>query len=181
MELGKLLYVKDAGEWRKWLFKNHKREKEIWLVFWKKSSGRERVSYNDAVDEALCFGWIDSTVKSVGKDSFAQRFTPRRPKSLVSELNKERIRRLIKFGKMMDEGLSALGNWDVKFEIPEDILKELKKDKETWKNFKNFPDSYKSIRIAFIDGARKRPEEFERRLNNFLKMTKMGKTFGMLK
>lgn len=82
---------------------------------------------------------------------------------------------------MTEAGLSALGDWDVKFEIPEDILKELKKDKETWGNFQKFPDSYKSIRIAFIDGARKRPEEFARRLNNFLKMTKMGKMFGMLK
>lgn len=181
MNLGELLYVKDASEWRKWLSKNHKREKEIWLVFWKKSSGKERVSYNDVVDEALCFGWIDSTVKTVDDASFAQRFTPRRPKSPVSELNKERIRRLIKSKKMTAFGLSALGDWDSKFEIPDDILSQIKKDSETWDNFKKFPDSYKRIRIAFIDGARKRPEEFKRRLNHFLKMTRMGKMFGMLK
>lgn len=180
MELGKLLYAKNVRDWRRWLKDNRKNEREIWLVFYKKSSGKVRISYNDAVDEALCFGWIDSTVKKVDDISFAQRFTPRRPKSSVSEMNKARIRQLIKSGKMTKAGLEAVGDISAKYQLPADIIKELKRDKVTWQNFQKFPESYKGIRVAFIEGARKRPEEFRRRLNNFLKMTNQGKKFGMV-
>ncbi len=175
-----MLYVAKRDEWRKWLAKNYEKEKEIWLVFYRKASGKSRVSYNDAVDEALCFGWIDSTVKKVDDESFAQRFTPRRPKSPVSEMNKVRIRRLIAAGKMTPAGLAAVGDIYVKFKVPEDILDAIKRDKQTWENFEKFPESYKTIRVAFIDGAKSRPEEFKRRLANFLKMTKQGKKFGMV-
>ncbi len=180
MDLGQTLYVDNRAEWRSWLAKNRGKAKEIWLVFYRKASGKARISYDDAVEEALCFGWIDSTVKNVDKDSFAQRFTPRKPGSPISEMNRIRALRLIDMGLMTPAGLAVLGDLNTKFKIPGDILKELKKDKTVWKNFQAFPEDYRMIRIAYVDGARKRPEEFERRLKNLLKMTAKNKKFGMV-
>lgn len=179
MVIGKTLYVKNREEWRAWLTKNYDREQEIWLIFYKKSSGKERIPYNESVEEALCFGWIDSIVKGIDDQKFAQRFSVRREKSNWSVLNKERVKRLIAQGRMTPAGLSKFPIED-DFQIPTDILGILKKDRETWKNFQGFPKSYQRIRIGFIDAARNRPEEFGRRLRYFLKMTKNNKKFGML-
>lgn len=181
MNITKTLYLKDRSQWRKWLSENHDKEKEIWLVNYRKNSGKTSISYNDAVEEAICFGWIDSIVKKFNEESSVQRFSPRNLKSPWSQMNKERARRLIKQGKMMPSGLAKLGNvLEDKFEIPNDILKELKKDKQVWKNFQKFEESYKRIRIGWIVMARKRPEEFKKRLNYFLKMTARNKKFGMV-
>jgi uncharacterized protein YdeI (YjbR/CyaY-like superfamily) len=183
MEITQTLYVYKPKDWRAWLKKNHKTTKEIWLVYFKKDSGKPRIAYNDAVDEALCFGWIDSTVKKLDKNRFCQRFTPRKPGSPCSEMNKARAHRMIKEGSMTPAGLKALEGvlghgakitrrgihhprgWT----IAPDILKAIKNDPLAWKHFQKFPETYKRIRIAFIEGARKRPEEFKRRLNSFLK------------
>ena len=182
MKITHTLYVSNRKDWRAWLRKNHKTEKEIWLVYYNKSSGKERIPYNDAVEEALCFGWIDSTVKKINKGSFAQRFSQRNPKSSWSEMNKVRARRLIAAGKMTKAGLALLGNnHKDKFSVPKDILKSLMKDEETWKNFRSFPESYKRIRIGFIHNSRNRPDFFKKRLAYFLKMTKQNKMFGMVK
>src|SRR2546428_11386211 len=108
MEITNLLEVKNRKEWRSWLSKNHKSEKEIWLVYYKKKSGKSRIPYNAAVEEALCYGWIDSTVKSIDENSYAQRFSPRKKESNLSEMNKERIRRLIEKGKMTKAGLDSI-------------------------------------------------------------------------
>jgi len=181
MKLGKTLYITDRNAWREWLIKHHAKESEIWLVYYKQKTGKPRLPYNDAVEEALCFGWIDSTVKKLDEESNAQRFTPRRPNSPLSEMNKERIRRLIKTGKMTPAGLLAAGDVSTeKFSIPSDILKALKADKRIWDNFQNFPESYKRIRVGWIEGARKRPEEFDKRLNYFLRMTAKNKRYGMV-
>lgn len=182
MKIGKTLYVWRREDLRKWLAKNHSKEKEIWLIFYKKASGKPRISYDDAVEEALCFGWIDSIVKSVDSESFAQRLTPRRPRSNLSQLNIERIRKLIATKQMTDAGLTALqGIYDhasYNFEIPKDILRALMKDEQIFSNFQKFPKSYQRIRIGFIEGARDRPDEFKKRLNYFLKMTSQNKRFG---
>ncbi|MEX0750776.1 MAG: YdeI/OmpD-associated family protein [Dehalococcoidia bacterium] len=182
MELGETLYAKDRRAWRKWLEKHAATAKEIWLVYYTKASNKPSIPYNDAVEEALCFGWIDSNLKPHGPESRAQRFTPRRPNSPLSELNKERVRRLIDAGSMTPAGLAAAGDLDTKFVIPKDILRELKKDRETWENFQRFPESYKRIRIGWIVGSMKqRPEESEKRLRYFLKMTKQNKMYGMVR
>src|SRR5712692_182914 len=94
------LYVHRVADWRAWLRKHHKTSREIWLVYYRKDSGKPRISYNDAVDEALCFGWIDSTAKKIDADRTAQRFTPRRPGSPTSEMNKARARRLVREQRM---------------------------------------------------------------------------------
>jgi len=181
MEVGNTLQAKTRAEWRAWLRKHHRKEPEIWLVYHRKASGKPFVAYDDAVEEALCFGWIDSIIKKLPGDSRAQRFTPRRAKSAMSELNKARVRRLIDQGRMTPAGLAAAGDLDGAFVVPKDILRELKKDKQVWANFQAFPESYQRIRIGWIDGSRPRSEFFEQRLRYFIKMTKQGKMFGTLK
>jgi uncharacterized protein YdeI (YjbR/CyaY-like superfamily) len=184
MELGKTLYVTNRKKFRSWLAKNHDKEKEIWLVYYRKSSGKRRIPYNDAVEEALCYGWIDSTMKRINDESFAQRFTPRRANSSLSNLNKERIHKLIEEKKMTPAGLNAVKHvFDVssknsKCVVKEDILKALKKDKKAWENFRKFPESYKRIRVGWIEGARTRPETFKKRLEYFLKMTSNNQKYG---
>lgn len=188
MELKKTLYVVNKKDWRLWLSKNHNKEKEIWLIYYKKSSGKPRISYNDAVDEALCFGWIDSAAKSIDDEKYAQRFTPRRKGSLLSQLNKERVRKLISEKRMTKFGLDAIAHaFDSKtdepndFKISPDILKAIKNNKDAWNNFQKLPESYKRIRIAYIGHRRENKEEFEKRLNYFIKMTAKNKRFGMVK
>jgi uncharacterized protein YdeI (YjbR/CyaY-like superfamily) len=181
MEIGKTFYPKTRKAWRAWLEKNAATAPEIWLVYYTKASGRPFVAYHDAVDEALCFGWIDSILKKHGPDSRVQRFTPRRPKSKMSELNKERVRRLIAEQRMTSAGLAVAGNIATDDNMPADLLKALKKDKETWSNFQRFPESYKRIRIGWIDNSRNNAEVFGRRLNYFLKMTKQNKRFGTVR
>ena len=179
MNVTNTLYVVNRREWRKWLKENYKTSKEIWLVYYKKESGKPRIAYNDAVEEALCFGWIDSNVKTLDKERFAQRFSPRNPKSRYSQANKERLQKLVMEGKVMKDILPTLGNISVDhFETPKDILKAIKSNHQAWKNFQKYSETYRRIRIAFIDGARNRPEEFQKRLDYFIKMTGKNKQFG---
>lgn len=181
MKIGTTLDVPDRRDWRKWLSTNHATAKEIWLVYYRKDSGKPRIPYNDAVEEALCYGWIDSTAKKIDEQRFAQRFTPRRAGSSLSQMNRERVRRLIRAKKMTAAGLKAIkGQLDKQFTIAPDILVALKENNDAWQHFQKFPKSYQRIRIAFIEGARKRPEMFRRRLNYFLKMTAQNKRFGMV-
>src|SRR3981189_83037 len=129
MKLGKTLYVTDRKAWRVWLKKNHASAKEIWLIYYKKHSGQPRIPYDDAVEEALCYGWIDSIVQRVDEDRTVQRFSPRRPKSFLSGTTKERGRRLIKARKMTRGGLEKIrAQLDEKFVHSKDILAALKKD-----------------------------------------------------
>lgn len=179
MEITKTIYVTNRKDWRKWLREHYKTEKEIWLVYPKKETGKPRIQYNAAVEEALCFGWIDSTHKTLDEKRTAQRFSPRKPKSPYSPANKERLRKLLKRRKVIKEVRAMLGDiTEEKFEVPEDILNAIKANQKAWKNFQVFSDSYKRIRIGFIDGARKRPEEFKKRLNYFIKMTEKNKQYG---
>jgi uncharacterized protein YdeI (YjbR/CyaY-like superfamily) len=194
MEISEKIYLTDREQWRKWLKENHATAKDIWLIYYKKNSGKPRIPYNDAVEEALCFGWIDSIVKTVDEYCYVQRFSPRRKNSQLSEANKERIRQLVKSGRMTSAGLDSIKNhinenaglsnhaaiFD-KFEIPNDILKALKKDKKVWENFSRFPEHYKRVRIGWIDAARTRQEIFITRLNYFIRMTAKNKMYGMIK
>jgi uncharacterized protein YdeI (YjbR/CyaY-like superfamily) len=186
MKLGKTLYVKNRREWRAWLARHWKTAKEIWLVYYRKDSGKPRIPYNDAVEEALCYGWIDSQTKGIDDQSWGQRFSPRRPTSRLSDMNRERVRRLIKSGRMTQAGLASIGHvFDHKkdkrkVEIPADILRALKRDPPTWRYFQRFPASYKRIRIGWIAAARPRPDIFKKRLQYFLKMTAQNKRFGMV-
>ena len=172
----KIEYFENRQNWRKWLTENFDAADEIWFVFPNKSSGKKSITYNDAVEEAFCFGWIDSTVKALDKEHKIQRFTPRKPKSVYSQANKERLKWLLEnkmiHPKLEDKIQNILSE---PFMFPNDIIDRLKEDKIVWKNYQQFSDSYKRIRIAYIDAARIRPEEFEKRLNNFINRTKENK------
>ena len=104
----KTFYAKDRKAWREWLSKNHDKEKEIWLVYFRKATGKPTVTYNEAVEEALCFGWIDSIEKGIDEERFMDRFTPRKPKSNWSPSNRARARRLIESKQMTPAGLKTL-------------------------------------------------------------------------
>jgi uncharacterized protein YdeI (YjbR/CyaY-like superfamily) len=172
LKTDEILNIKTRIEWRNWLMQNFNIKNEVWLVYAKKSTGEQRIQYNDAIEEALCFGWIDSINKTLDKDHTIQRFTPRQSKSSYSQPNKERLKCLVEnnlvhhsFVKTVHEIVSK------EYVFPLDILDEIKKDKTAWNNYEYFSDSYKRIRIAYIDSARKRPEEFTKRLTNFIQKT----------
>ncbi len=142
----KTFYAKDRKAWRKWLEKNHGKQLGVWLIYYKKSSGKSRVSYDDAVEEALCFGWIDSIMKPLDEEKFMQKFTPRKTKSVWSALNKRRVEKLIADGLMMPAGLTIIetgkqnGSWTKldhveNYEIPEDLKKVFSKNKKVAKWF----------------------------------------------
>ncbi len=179
MDITQTLYITDPKDWRNWLKQHYKTENEIWLVYPKKATGKPRIEYNDAVEEALCFGWIDSLVKAFDEDCTVQRFSPRKPKAKYSQANIERLRALVAQKKVVKEVAETLGELlNEEFIFPPDILIAIQADKEAWKNYQKFSDSYKRIRIAFIDGARKRPDEFKKRLRHFIEMTEKNKMFG---
>lgn len=178
----KLFYTPFRNEWRDWLSKNYKTESEVWFVFPMKETREKSLSYNDAVEEALCFGWIDSTIKHIDATHRAQHFTPRKKGSPYSRPNIERLIWLDKQNLLMPEIREAILNLiETPYVFPEDIITEIKKDSIAWNNYQNFPDGYKRIRIAYIDAARKRPDEFKKRLESFIRKTcenKMIKGFG---
>ena len=193
MKVGKTIYVTNRTEWRSWLSKHHRTAKDIWLVYYKKTSDKKRIPYNDAVEEALCYGWIDSISKPRNRTSWVQRFSPRRRNSALSEMNKERIRRLIKAKRMTRSGLESIehhmdgsragirdGSTIKKFSMPRDLLKALQADPVVWKNFQRFSATYQQIRLGWIDASRHRPEIFKVRLGYFLRMTAKNKKFGMV-
>jgi uncharacterized protein YdeI (YjbR/CyaY-like superfamily) len=189
MDIGETLYVSSPNEWRKWLEKNHDRKKEIWLAYYRKATGKPRISYDESVEEALCFGWIDSTIKKLDDERLAQRFSPRRKDSQLSQANKERIDKLVAEGRMTPAGLEAVAHvykpdetLKDSFIIPEDILGPLKANPQAWENFRKFPESYKRIRIAYIDTRRRHGREmFETALNNFITRTAQNKRIGFMK
>lgn len=172
----KTFYTADRSQWRNWLAEHFETEKEIWFVFPTKDSGEESLSYNDAVEEALCFGWIDSIYRAVGTGRRALRFTPRRKGSPYSRPNIERLIWLDQRG-MIHPGVreSVAGLIRAPYVFPQDILEAIRQDAAAWEHYESFPEPYKRIRIAYIDAARKHPGEFQKRLESFLKKTRAGK------
>lgn len=179
MTIGKTLYAPRRKVWRSWLKEHYKSEEEIWLIFYKKSAGKPNISYNDAVEEALCFGWIDSVRKGLDENSLAHRFTPRKPRSGYSQPNIERLRRMVSEEKVMAEVQRNVSELlALPFEFPEDILSALKSDEEVWRNFNQYSSAYQRIRVAFVHDGRKREGEYEKRLANLVKKTKANKQYG---
>ena len=179
MNIGKTLYVVDRQSWRDWLQANFDSAKEIWLVYPNKASGKPRIIYNDAVEEALCFGWIDSIIKKLDELHAAQRFTPRNPKSSYSQQNKERLRWLADRDLLHPSVLERVEEvLQEQFVFPEDILGAIRANDRAWQHFSSFSPAYQRIRIAYVDYARGRPEIFNSRLQNLIKKTEMGKQIG---
>jgi uncharacterized protein YdeI (YjbR/CyaY-like superfamily) len=181
MEVYPTLYVPDRATWRAWLTDNHHTTLAIWLINYNPEAGRPSVRYLHAVEEALCFGWIDGIAKRLDAERSAQRFTPRRARSHWTELNKERARRLIAAGLMTDSGRAVLPDLDVaSFRIADDILAALQADPEVWGHFQRFPGAYQRIRIGSIEEMRRQPDIFHQRLDHFLRKTRQGTMFGTL-
>lgn len=175
-----MLEVKSRSELREWLRQNHDRETECWVAV---RRGRPvddgTFRYVDAVEEALCFGWIDSTVKKISDEVTVQKLCPRKPRSNWSELNKERCRRMERLGLMTDAGRAVLPDMSAAgFTIDPDILRELQADPVLWENFRRLPELYRRVRIDTIQIKRNQPELFRKRLDKFLENTRRGILYG---
>lgn len=161
----KEFYAKDRAAWRAWLQKNHKKETSLWLILYKKDSGVPSVTYPESVEEALCFGWIDSKPNKRDDKSYFLFFASRKPKSVWSKINKERIARLIKEGKMTSAGLEKIeiakanGSWtsidaSEAYEMPKELAKAFAKSKTARKNFDAFPPGVKKTIYQWIESAK---------------------------
>jgi uncharacterized protein YdeI (YjbR/CyaY-like superfamily) len=179
MEIRKTLYVPNREEWRAWLTKHHKAETEVWLIYYKRQSGRPRIPYDDAVEEALCFGWIDSIVKRIDDEKFAQKFTPRRNTSNWSELNKRRLRKLIREGRMTEAGLARIDATTLDEAkgkpskakrdgaVPRDVRQALEANATAWKNFQSLSLSRRAAYVRLVTDA-KQDATRERRLREVI-------------
>lgn len=180
MEIKNLLHAATREAFRAWLTENHSRECECWLVVKKgRHPSPDCVRYLDAVEEALCFGWIDTTHKSInGVDT--QRFTPRASKSPWSELNKERVRRLEKLGLMTDAGRAVLPDLtDSSFTIDAEIQRAFQENPTAWAHFQTFPPLYQRVRIDCIQRDKKKDRAvFDMRLKKLIENSAAGKMFG---
>jgi uncharacterized protein YdeI (YjbR/CyaY-like superfamily) len=185
------LYVKNRKEWRSWLLKNHNAKKEIWLIYYKKHTGRTRIPYDDAVEEALCFGWIDSLVKRIDDETFAQKFTPRKTNSKWSEANRQRIRKLLTEGKVRKAGLAKIDPSILRPGSPPAppvskfsdqtsafIARLLKANPPAWENFKNLAHSYQKNYIRWITAA-KRSETRDKRLKEAIRLLVRNQKLGL--
>ena len=172
----KIIFCSDRGQWRSWLSEHFETESEVWFVFPTVSSGERGVSYNDAVEEALCFGWIDGQAGTLDETHQLRRFTPRRRGSTYSQPNIERLILLDRQGMIHPKVRDSVEEIIRKpFVFPEDILDAIRSDPAAWANYQNFPEPYRRIRVAYIEAARKRPAEFQKRLASFLKRTRENK------
>ncbi|NWF88400.1 MAG: YdeI/OmpD-associated family protein [Ignavibacteriaceae bacterium] len=164
--------------------KNHNKQKELWILFYKVHTKKKSLRYAEAVEESLCFGWIDGILKRIDDEKHVQRFTPRKPKSSWSKLNKERAQKMIEAGKMTDAGLVKIkeakksGWWKNAYtlgkrnnEMPNEMKKVLMSDKEAWANFQNLSTGYQNTYIFYVNYA-KREETKKKRIQIVLERTK---------
>lgn len=166
IDLDKALVFKSRQEWRKWLAKNHDKKHEALIIHYRKSSSKQTLSHIEAVEEALCFGWIDSILRRVDDERFVLKYTPRKPKSVWSKINRDKAEKLIKTGKMTPAGLvkieEAKNNslWDsaytnrVRDEMPDDLEEALRQNKTAWQNFHQFANSYRNMYVGWVTAAK---------------------------
>jgi uncharacterized protein YdeI (YjbR/CyaY-like superfamily) len=178
-------YAKDRKEWRAWLERNHQTSPGVWLIYYKKNSGKSRVPYDEAVEEALCFGWIDSRPNALDDERYMQIFSPRKPKSVWSKLNKQRVEALIQQGLMTEAGLQKIelakqdGSWNKldaieELEIPEDLKNALEANEPANTYFNAFSNSSKKNILWWIESA-KRPETRLKRIEETVTLAAQNK------
>ena len=169
-----LRFFRSGAHFRKWLEKNHDKAPELWLGFYRKDSGKGGITYHEALDEALCFGWIDGIRKKLDESSFTNRFTPRRPGSIWSSVNVAHVERLTRAGKMRPAGIAAFKAKDdartgvYSFErenakLEPDMELRFRKNKTAWKYFQAAPPYYRTLVTWWIVSA-KREDTREKRL-----------------
>lgn len=183
IEITEVFYPKQRSEWRDWLEEHHQSKTEIWLQRFRKATGKACITYDELVEECLCFGWIDGVIKKYDAESNVQRITPRRKKSFLSELNRQRVWKLQELDLMTPAGVAAIadqiGSPDDPLEIPDWVLEQLQADQQVWGNFQEFSHFYQRLKIGWIaEPRRSRREEAQRRLNYLIKMTREGKMYG---
>lgn len=174
----------DSHEWHCWLSENHDKEKEAWLIIYKKHSDKAGIRHEEAIDEALCFGWIDGGMRSIDDDKFILRFSPRKVRSIWSKRNKEKAELLIQQGRMTETGLARIeeakknGLWQdayssrIRVDIPADLEDALSVNQVAWKNFHNLANTYRFLYIRWLNGAR--TEEIRRqRLEEIVKRAEL--------
>ena len=159
------LYFKNRNDWRSWLEKNHNK-KEVWLIHYKKNSGKLSVNHEEAVEEAICFGWIDGKLKRINAEKFILRYSPRKANSVWSKINREKAEKMIKLGKMNENGMKSIedakrnGSWNnaytnlKKEKMPTDLKKALMRNKKAWNNFQDFANSYRNMYIGWVVNAK---------------------------
>ncbi len=186
----KQVYVKTRAEWRNWLNKNHLKNAGIWLVFYKKHTGKPTLEYDAAVEEALCFGWIDSIIKKLDDERYLRKFTPRKSDSRWSESNKKRVKKLMRQGLMTKLGVARVteakksGLWEesgrpeISFEIPKELENALAKNKKAKTFFDQLAPSYRKHFIGWITTA-KRQETKDRRVGESIALLEKGKKLGL--
>lgn len=171
-----LFATAERSEWRAYLAAHFESANEVWFVFPVQGSSEKSLSYNDAVEEALCFGWIDSINKRLDEAHCIRRFSPRKKGSAYSQPNIERLLWLDERGLILPSvRAEVLPILSTPFRFPQDIINALKEDPAVWENYQGFSEPYRRIRIAYIEAARKRPEEFQKRLNSFMEKTRQNK------
>ena len=180
------IFCKDRKSWRAWLKKNHLLESSIWLVYFKKHTNKLTVSYADAVEEAICFGWIDGQIKKIDDDRYMQRYTPRKKKSKWSVVNIERANTMIKKGLMSKEGLRIFQNGiknneivpsSKRFSIPDDLMSALNKNTKAIVNFNKFAPSAKLAYVYWINTA-KTDETRQKRIKKSVELLSQNKKYG---
>ena len=186
----KQLYFKTSDSWREWLVRNHDKEKGVWLTFFKKKTGEPSIEYESAVEEALCFGWIDSIIKKIDESKYVRKFTPRNESSQWSELNKKRVARLIKANRMASTGLEKIeaakrdGRWantgrpDILYNIPEEFQSALNRNKKAKTYFDQLSLTNQKQYIGWIVVA-KRQETRARRIRESVDLLEKGQKLGL--
>jgi uncharacterized protein YdeI (YjbR/CyaY-like superfamily) len=191
MKITKTLHVRNRAEWRAWLEKHHAVEAEVWLVFYKKHTAQPSISYAAAVEEALCFGWIDSNIQRINDEKYGRKFTPRKDGSRWSALNKRRVAKMIREGRMTEAGRAKLnysGSQDDYGRTPQRKAEELivppyfkqalLGNRKAWENFNNLAPSYRRNYIRWIADA-KTDETRNKRLAEAIQLLAENKKLGM--
>jgi uncharacterized protein YdeI (YjbR/CyaY-like superfamily) len=161
------VFAKDRSAWRRWLAKNSERCDEIWLAFYKKASGKQTISYDHAVEEALCFGWVDGRKKKLDEECYAFRFTPRKPRSAWSKSNLQRVERLIAEGRMKPAGLNAYNRERLEVPpmptvMPKHLEERFRKQRVAWGNYQKFPPGYRRLTTGWIALAKREETQVKR-------------------
>ncbi len=174
--MNKSIHKYTREEWRSWLCQNHSTEKEIWLIYFKKHTGKPRIPYNDAVEEAICFGWIDSIVKKIDDERYQQKFTPRKDIKNWSLVNIKRAIKMIEENKMTEAGLEKVKDalalyrenpglfqkQKEEVEIPKYFIEQLNEDSNAKKSFESLSPGKKKLYIKWITSAKKKETRIKR-------------------
>ncbi len=181
----KTVDARSRQQWRKWLADHHKSESEVWLIFHKQHTGVPSIEYLDSVDEALCFGWVDSLIRRIDEARYARKFTPRRPDSKWSTANRNRYAELKATGRLMPGGLdrpptnkSGDAPRPSASALPTYIQDALKKSAAAQRFFESLAPSYRRLYIAWIDSAKQHATKL-RRLHEAIRLLAAGKKLGM--